>query len=48
MTDEDMLLKLEAILMEDQEQQMNFSFQTMGYPTEEDTDQYLMFAYGSR
>ena len=27
MTDEEMLAKLEAILLEDEEQQMNFSFQ---------------------
>jgi hypothetical protein len=42
MTDEEMFAKLEAILLEDQEQQMNFPFQAMDYPIE-DNNQYLMF-----
>ena len=42
MTDEEMFAQLEAILLEDQEQQMNFPFQAMGYPIE-DNNQYLMF-----
>ena len=42
MNDEEMLTKLEAILLEDQEQQMNFPFQAMDYPIE-DNNQYLMF-----
>ena len=42
MTDEEMFAKLEAILLEDQEQQMNFPFQSMDYPIE-DNNQYLMF-----
>ena len=42
LTDEEMLTKLGAILLEDQEQQMNFSFQAMDYPIE-DNNQYLMF-----
>lgn len=42
MTDEEMFAKLEAILLEDQEQQMNFPFQAMDYPVE-DNNQYLLF-----
>jgi hypothetical protein len=42
MTDEEMFAKLEAILLKDQEQQMNFPFQAMDYPIE-DNNQYLMF-----
>ena len=34
MTDEEMISKLEAILLEDEEQQMNFPFQAMGCPVE--------------
>lgn len=45
MTDEEMFAKLEAILLEDQEQQMNFPFQAMDYPIE-DNNQYLMFGWG--
>ena len=42
MTDEEMFAKLEAILLEDQEQQMNFPFKATDYPIE-DNNQYLMF-----
>lgn len=42
MTDEEMLAKLEGILLQDEEQQMNFPFQAMDYPVE-DNNQYLMF-----
>lgn len=45
MTDEEMFAKLEAILLKDQEQQMNFPFQAMDYPIE-DNNQYLMFGWG--
>ena len=42
MTDEELFAKLEAILLEDEEQQMNFPFQAMDYPAE-DNNQYLLF-----
>ena len=39
-----MFAKLEAILLEDEEQQMNFPFQAMDYPVE-DNNQYLLFGW---
>lgn len=42
MTDDELFSKLEAILLEDEEQQMNFPFQVMDYPVE-DNNQYLLF-----
>lgn len=42
MTDEEMFTRLEKMLLEDQEQQMNFPFQFIDYPFE-DNNQYLLF-----
>jgi hypothetical protein len=35
MNDEEMFAKIESILLEDEEQQMNSPFQSMDYPVEE-------------
>ena len=42
MSDEEILAKLEALLLEDDEQQLNFPFQAMDYPAQ-DNNQYLLF-----